>query len=110
MEIEIVLKGPICSCDTQDLGWSINPQTMKIFCRLCGAVLYTEHSELAAGIVCETEYPEGLAVHTEIIKKLPNNEYITTVPSPDPIPFARDLGGTVEVLYKLDSNGKPIRA
>jgi len=93
VEIEIVLKGPICSCDTQDLGWGVNPQAMKIFCRLCGAVLYTEHSQLAAGIVCETEYPEGLAIHTQVINKLPN--------------FPQ---GSVEVLYKLDSNGKPIRA
>jgi len=113
VELQISFKGPICDCECQDLAWSINYDTIKVFCKQCHTVVCTEHSRLTAAIRCDPEYPGGFAVHTGILEKLPNNKYRSSVawrPKPSPNLAKTQPLGTLKTLYELDKNGKPVRA
>jgi len=88
-EIEIVLSGPICNCKSQDLGWGFAGDSLRVFCKRCNTNLYVEKSKIQGCVVCDSEYPDGLAEYTEIIDK--------------------SEPANVSVLYSTGEDGKPVR-
>lgn len=57
------LVGPICQCDTQDLGWDVARDSsgleLVIICHLCNSRHIIGHAQFKARIELEVPYPNA---------------------------------------------------
>lgn len=67
--LEIHLEGPICSCDKENLAWSLDIDEefgefdgVTILCQTCGEELYVYSQDFAAFFMFDKEYPKGRIV------------------------------------------------
>jgi hypothetical protein len=50
--IDIHLRGPICSCDEQNIGWGITPGPgLELSCKTCGTKLSVPNKQFTARFV-----------------------------------------------------------
>lgn len=59
---EFLLKGPICSCEEEDLSWHIRKDSkgdhcLVIICTQCRTELFIPHKLFVARVVLDTPYP-----------------------------------------------------
>lgn len=72
----LVLQGPICACEQQNLGWGIdqtentknNEHSIYIQCNTCNTILRTS-SPLVAYIQLEIQYPKGILKSSQTVSE-----------------------------------------
>ena len=62
-KIQILLTGPICSCDKQDLSWGLGHDgggrsTLTITCKLCETGILVPNKKFVAGFTLDERYPD----------------------------------------------------
>lgn len=62
--VTIKLSGPICTCNTQSLGWDIQHKddgkyNLKVYCKTCHTALLIPHAKFTAWFDLKTPYPGG---------------------------------------------------
>lgn len=70
--IDILLSGPICSCDEQNLSWAIGEgPSLFLNCKTCDTKLNVPNSKFVARFVLDKKYPGKTK---ELTKKKPKSK------------------------------------
>lgn len=81
--LEMHLEGPICSCEYENLSWSLDIDEeefefdgVTIECQTCGEELYIYQQDFAAFFKFDSEYPGGKLVVEEVEDEAPQLQLI----------------------------------
>jgi len=99
--ISINLTGPICKCESQDLGWGIELDKdsrvcLVVFCKICHTKIHIPNQQFVAYFSLEKGYPKGTLPPREnmdIAKEAEENDK----------KFLKDLHITPDLKSKTDT-------